>query len=192
MTRLFSIRALTAFTLIIAPSMSFAHTGLQASNSFYHGILHPFSGLDHLFAMIAVGLWAAQLGGKAKWLVPLTFVSVMLLGGLLGASKLGFAFIELGILLSICALGYLIASATRLSLAVCALLVGVFALFHGYAHGAEMPVNAFGLSYTLGFILSTFVLHFAGLLTAKWLRPETLRWTGAGIALIGGGLFFAG
>ncbi len=192
MSHLLSIRALAILVMFAMPSLGFAHAGIQATHSFYQGMLHPFSGIDHILAMVAVGLWAAQLGGRAKWQVPLTFVSVMAIGGFLSISKLGFAFVELGILISICALGYLIATATRLSAALCALLIGVFALFHGYAHGAEIPVNYAGFSSSLGLISATLVLHLFGLLLAKFLAPNSLRWTGAGIFLVGSGLFFAG
>jgi len=189
------LATLTLFTMGI-PSLAHAHTGIGHTSGLIHGLAHPIGGLDHVCAMVAVGLWAAQMGGRAVWLVPLTFVTVMALGGVLGMAAVPLVFAEQGIVLSLLVLGVLIAAAVRLPLAVSAAVVGVFAVFHGYAHGAEMPQNASGLAYAAGFMLATALLHASGigmaLLAGKTGRAEWLRLAGAAIALCGGGLLFAG
>ena len=153
------------------------------------GLAHPFSGLDHILAMVAVGLWAAQLGGRALWLVPLTFVLTMAAGGVLGFLGLPLPYVELGIASSVLILGVLVALASRLPLAASMMLVGIFALFHGYAHGAEMAMNASALWYSLGFMLATATLHASGIgiaLAARQGWPaQLLRAGGAAIAVSG-------
>ena len=179
--------------LIFVPIPAYAHVGIGAASGWSHGLFHPFLGLDHLCAMLAVGLWAGQMGGRAVWLAPLTFVSVMALGGVLGVAAIPLPFIEGGILMSLLVLGVLIAAAIRLPLLVSLATVGLFALFHGYAHGAEMPHSASGLTYALGFMLSTAALHLTGIGMANWLgrtgRAQWLRLAGATIALFGGALY---
>ncbi len=183
-------------TALLAPGLAFAHVGIGEASGWAHGVFHPFMGLDHLCAMIAVGLWATQLGGRALWLTPLTFVCVMALGGLLGMAAIPLPFVEGGILMSLLVLGVLIAAAIRLPLIACLALVGLFALFHGYAHGAEMPHSASGLGYATGFVLATAALHLTGIgmatMFAKTGRAQWLRLAGASIALFGGALFFVG
>jgi urease accessory protein len=175
------------------PGMALAHTGIGETTGFMHGVGHPIGGADHLLAMIAVGIWAAQIGGRALWLVPCTFVGVMILGGILGFAGVSVPFIEQGILLSVLILGVLIASAFRLPLTYSALIVSLFALFHGYAHGAEMPASMTAATYTLGFALATAILHLIGmglgLLTAKINLPAVNRYAGGAIAL--GGVYLA-
>jgi urease accessory protein len=184
---------LSVLILSFLPSLVHAHVGVGAASGWVHGMLHPFLGLDHLCAMLAVGLWAKQMGGRATWSIPLTFVSVMALGGLLGLTAMPLPFIEGGILLSLLALGFLVAAAIQLPLLVSASIVAVFALFHGYAHGAEMPQSASGLGYALGFMLSTAMLHFAGIAMATGFarigRPQWSRLIGACIAMLGGALY---
>ena len=154
-----------------------------------HGLAHPLGGLDHLCAMLAVGLWAAQTGGRALWAVPLTFVGVMTLGGMLPLLDIGLPFVEPGIVLSVLLLGVLIAAAVRLPLWLGSSMVGLFALWHGHAHGAEMPENASGIGYALGFMLATASLHLAGigfgLGMQRLARERLVRFAGAGIALCG-------
>ncbi|MDO9053166.1 MAG: HupE/UreJ family protein [Gallionella sp.] len=186
------------FLLVFVPDIAHAHVGTGEALSWAHGMLHPVAGLDHLCAMVAVGMWAAQLGGRALWLAPLTFVGVMALGGLLGMSAIALppvveGGIEGGILASLLVLGALIAAAVRLPLAASLALVGLFALFHGYAHGAEMPHSASGLSYALGFMLTTVALHLGGIGMARWLgrTAHWLRLAGAAIAAFGGVFYFA-
>lgn len=187
----------TIFALfsLALPSFAHAHIGTAGASGWMHGLSHPFSGLDHVCAMIAVGLWAAQMGGRALWRVPLAFVSVMILGGLLGMAAIPVPFIEAWIGMSLLVLGVLIAAAVRLPLHVSIAMVGVFALFHGYAHGAEMPQSVSGLGYAAGFMLATALLHASGmgiaLLLKQMGRVKLLRVTGAAIASCGGYLWFA-
>ncbi|HTQ40065.1 MAG TPA: HupE/UreJ family protein [Pirellulales bacterium] len=182
---------LFALVACLFPSVAHAHTGIGETSGFMNGVIHPVTGLDHICAMVAVGLWAAQRGGKAIWLVPLTFVSVMALGGWLGMMGHALPFVEQGIVASVLILGVLIAAAIRLPLLVSVLIVGLFALFHGHAHGAEMPDTASGLLYGLGFIFSTLLLHLCGialgLSAQRFGTPQLIRY--AGVAIIGCGLF---
>jgi urease accessory protein len=185
-----------AIAALLFPALACAHVGVGATHGFLHGLAHPFSGLDHVCAMLAVGLWAAQMGGRALWRVPLTFVSVMALGGLLGLANIPVPYVEGGIIISLVALGALLAFAVRLPWLFSAALVGVFAVFHGYAHGAEMPQDASGLEYAAGFVLATALLHACGmaaaLLAKKYGRAEWLRVGGAAILMCGGGIWLAG
>ncbi len=150
------------FSLALA-SGAWAHTGQGPVSGLAHGFNHPLGGLDHALAMLAVGLWAAQMGGRATWLVPLSFVGVMVIGGLLGMVGMGVPFVETGILVSVFFLGALVLLSARLPLWASMVLVGLFALFHGHAHGAEMPQSVSGIEYALGFVLATALLHLAGL-----------------------------
>ncbi|MDO8349858.1 MAG: HupE/UreJ family protein [Gallionella sp.] len=182
--------------LLLVPGWTFAHTGIGAASGWTDGLLHPFLGLDHLFAMIAVGLWARQLGGRARWLAPTTFVCVMAAGGWLGMAAVPLPFVEGGILASLLVLGVLIAAAIRLPIFASMALVGFFALFHGYAHGAEMPRTISGLSYAFGFMLSAAALHLAGIIIANSFDraglPHWLRLAGASIAAFGGAFLWVG
>ncbi len=181
--------------LLLFPGIAAAHTGVGETTGFMHGFGHPIGGADHLLAMIAVGLWAAQAGGRALWVVPSTFVAVMVLGGVVGFSGVPVPFIEEGILGSVLVLGVLIACAYRLPLAYSALIVGFFAIFHGYAHGAEMPsATAIGAaSYTVGFAVATAILHTAGVafgvLAQRISLEQVNRLAGSAIAL--GGIYLA-
>ena len=155
------------------------------------GLMHPLTGVDHVLAMVAVGLWAAQLGGRAQWLLPASFVSFLALGGALGASgaalPLAEAGIETGIIASVLLLGLLIGFAVKLQALPAALAVGVFALCHGYAHGVEMPATGSGLLYGAGFVAASAALHAAGLGLARSVQAHGrwLRSSGAAIALAG-------
>lgn len=139
--------------------------------------------------MIAVGLWAAQMGGRAIWAVPLTFVSVMVLGGMLGMAQIQVPFIEQGIVASVLVLGVLIAAAVRLPLVASVGIVGLFAVFHGFAHGAEMPGSASGVLYALGFVVATTLLHSVGIALGvgieKISKPVIVRFAGAAIVVCG-------
>ncbi len=150
-------------TLILAPSMAFAHTGVGDTVGFAHGFSHPLSGLDHILAMVMVGVLAWQLGGRAVWIVPTTFVGVMAVGGALGMMGIAVPFVETGIALSVIVLGAVIAFNIRAPVAAAAAVVGLFAIFHGHAHGAEMPAAAGGMAYAAGFLIATAVLHIAGI-----------------------------
>ena len=145
----------------IIPSVALAHTGAHTSG-FAHGFAHPISGLDHVLAMVMVGLFAYQLGGRALWIVPLAFVSAMSVGGALGLAGIGVPFIEIGIALSVIVLGALVASNARTPVIAAVAVVGFFAIFHGYAHGAEMPANAAALTYAIAFLIATALLHLTG------------------------------
>jgi urease accessory protein len=158
----------TYFTTAIVATVLFAETAQahilgSETGSFWHGISHPIGGLDHILAMIAVGLWSLQIGGRAIWLVPVTFVSTMILGGLLGMTDLSLPFVEEGIVASDFVMGALILVWVRFSLPVSAAIVGLLAIFHGYAHGAEMPVTASGFAYSAGFAIATCCLHLLGI-----------------------------
>jgi urease accessory protein len=183
-------RTLPLLLILLVPSLAQAHPGPPGhTHGFANGLLHPLTGLDHICAMIAVGLWAAQRGGRALWLVPLSFVSVMMIGGALGMGGAGVPYVEQGIAASVLVLGILIAAAVRLPLAASMGLVGLFALFHGYAHGAEMPATASGLEYGVGFVIATASLHLAGIgigLAAKqFASANWIRFVGGAIAACG-------
>src|SRR5262249_29766957 len=157
------------------------------------GLAHPIHGLDHILAMVAVGLWAVQLGGRARWLVPASFVSVMALGGVLGMAGVAMPFAEQGIFASVLILGVLIAAAVRRPLAASMGLVGLFALCHGHAHGMEMPGTSAALAYGAGFVLATVLLHATGIATGLVIqRFAEARWVRAtGVAICAGAAFLA-
>ena len=175
----------------LAPSAAWAHTGLAHVTGFASGFAHPPSGLDHVLAMGAVGVLAMRLGGRAVWLVPAAFIAMMALGGILGLSGMAVPYVEMGIAASVLVLGLAIATKVPLSATGAAVLVGFFALFHGHAHGAEMPSDSAGVSYALGFVLATAMLHMAGLgLGAALCRraPRVIGASGAAMAAAGIGL----
>ncbi len=190
-----SSRFLPVAALLLVPAVAQAHPGLpgHVHTGFASGAAHPISGVDHILAMVAVGLWAVQLGRRALWAVPASFVSLMVLGSALGMSGFHLPFVEQGILASVFVLGLLIATAARVPLAASMLMVGAFALFHGVAHGTEMPVNAGGVTYAVGFALSTALLHAAGIgagvLAGRVVRTEWLRIAGG--AIMAGGCAMA-
>lgn len=155
--------AAAAAALTLLPQLAFAHTGAGAVHGFSHGFAHPLGGLDHLLAMVTVGIFAWQLGGRAVWAVPATFVGLMAVGGALGISGIDVPFVELGIALSVIVLGGVVAFGLKAPLAAAMAMVGFFAIFHGHAHGAEMPADASGLAYGLGFMVATAGLHLAGI-----------------------------
>jgi urease accessory protein len=154
-TRLAAAAALLAFA---APAA--AHTGSTPVVGFVSGFLHPLGGLDHVLAMVAVGVLAAMIGGRALWLVPASFLGAMAVGSVLGVSL---PFVELGIVASVVVLGAVVALAPRMPVAVAMALAAAFAVFHGHAHGTEMPAAASALPYGLGFLFGTALLHAAGL-----------------------------
>ena len=175
--------------LFLLPAVAIAHTGVGETTGFIHGFSHPLGGVDHLLAMAAVGLWVAQIGGRALWVVPSTFVILMILGGALGFSGIPVPFIEEGILASVLVLGVLIAGAFKFPVIFNALIVGFFALFHGHAHGTEMPVAIGATSYSIGFALATAMLHTVGIASGTFLQKINLekvnRFAGGAIALSG-------
>jgi urease accessory protein len=178
--------ALAAFAL---PALAHAHPGHDGPDltwDFASGAAHPLSGWDHLLAMIAVGLWAAQLGGHRRWLVPAAFVAVLAAGAALGHAGVNLPGVEKGIAASILLLGLLIATTVRLPGPAGIALVGVFGLFHGLAHGAEMPVTAGGLGYGAGFVVATLFLHLVGLALGFALKDQ------GKITMVGGAVAMAG
>ncbi|MGG7056628.1 HupE/UreJ family protein [Nitrosomonas sp. ANs5] len=185
---------LSAFWLIsglimLLPVSVHAHTGIDDVTGFEAGFWHPIGGADHLLAMVAVGLWAAQMGGKSIWLVPATFVTLMLLGGILALSGIHFSHVEAGILISVLSLGILIAAALKFRPTISACIIGFFALFHGHAHGAEMPLAIEAAAYCFGFALSTALLHAIGIASGCVLHKlnigKIVRWSGGVIAFSG-------
>ena len=178
-------KSLLALSLLVfLPNVACAHVLPGDSHGFHDGFLHPFTGWDHLLAMIAVGLWAAQHRGRALWLIPLSFVGVMLLGGILGVAGAWMPGAEAGIAISVLVLGGLVASMTRFTPSLSMAVVAFFALFHGYAHGHEMPAAASALPFSLGFVLATALLHGAGIAAGLGFQnqPRVVRWAGAAIA----------
>lgn len=189
------LRRICFLLVMFIPALAQAHPALPGhTHGFTNGLLHPLTGWDHLLAMTAVGIWAVQCGRRALWLVPLAFVSVMILGGILGMAGMGrIPLVEQGIAASVLILGIFIATAVQLPLPMGALVVGFFALFHGYAHGAEMPATVSGWLYGLGFVVATAGLHLFGIgigLTAQRLNSMKLvRCVGGAIAACGVYLF---
>jgi len=156
---------LGATATILTPVVAFAHTGIGDTSGFVHGFGHPISGLDHVLAMAMVGVFAWQLGGRALWLVPMTFVGVMAVSGMLGAAGIGVPFVEIGIALSVVVLGAIVTFDVKAPIAAAVGVVGLFAMFHGHAHGAEIPDDAGGVAYAAGFMIATAILHLAGIST---------------------------
>ncbi|GAC1691237.1 MAG: TonB-dependent receptor [Candidatus Dormibacteraceae bacterium] len=153
--------------LSISPALAVAHPAAAALNGWTEGFNHPLHGWDHLLAMIAVGLWAAQHRGRLVWIIPLTFVGVMSLGGIAGALGFTLPGVDLIVVLSVVVLGVLVVRRTVLPSRVGLVLVGVFAFFHGFAHGAEMPGSTTLVTFGLGFVLATSLLHAFGLVTGR-------------------------
>ncbi|WKZ33162.1 MAG: HupE/UreJ family protein [Thermodesulfobacteriota bacterium] len=186
---------LLAAVYLLTPAAAYAHTGMGNAHGFMHGFGHPAGGLDHVLAMVAVGIWAAQAGNRAVWAVPTAFVSLMAFGGFLGLSGIAVPLIEEGIATSVLVLGLLVTAAARFPVALSVAIVGVFAVFHGHAHGAEIPGSASGLAYSAGFVISTALLHLCGIgigVAFKALnRVHLVRYAGGLIAAGGAWLLFA-
>jgi urease accessory protein len=156
--------AVTTFIafLVFAPAAVLAHTGHDDASGLAHGFIHPVTGIDHVLAMIAVGVLAAQYGGRALWLVPLSFLAAMAIAGVIGMAGIVIPVAEVGIGVSVVVLGLAIAFQLRPPTLISMAVVGFFALFHGYAHGAELPDGITGLSFALGFLFATALLHGTG------------------------------
>ncbi len=173
----------------VAAGPAFAHSEGGLAGGFSGGFLHPLFGLDHVVAMVAVGLWGAFLGAPAIFLLPIVFPLVMALGGILGILGIPLPGVEIGIAASAVVLGLMVALAAKPRLAIAAVLVGLFAIFHGYAHGAELPDGADAVAYSLGFVIATGLLHLAGIafgLLAQWPSGRfAVRAAGSAIAITG-------
>ncbi len=182
-------RFLILFLFLIASHVSFAH-GFGGS-----GFLHPLTGLDHLLAMIAVGVWSAQLGGKSIYLVPMSFLAMMLLGGIIGIKNISIGYVELMISLSVVFLGFTIAINKKVALLFAAIAVALFGFSHGYSHGLEINNTLNTAEYIIGFLVTTFGLHIVGaskglLLLEKTNGQKHLRFFGAITFAIGICLLF--
>jgi urease accessory protein len=184
-----------AAAAVLLPTAAFAHVGVGETTGFMHGFGHPVSGLDHILAMVMVGVFAYQLGGRALWLVPATFVLVMAAGGALGVAGVEIPFVEVGIALSVIVLGAIVALGVKAPVAVAMGIVGLFAIFHGHAHGAEMPEDAGGLAYAAGFMIATALLHVIGIgvgfligRVGESYGPIVVRSAGAAATVAGVGL----
>jgi urease accessory protein len=183
-------RSLMIIMLLVAVQPLSAHTTGGAIGGLGSGLGHPFIGLDHLLAMLAVGIWAYQLGGSAVWKVPLVFVLTLLVGASIGLTGLNLPFIEPVIAASVMVFGLLIAMKFRITPLLASLLVALFALFHGYAHGIEMPLAASPMAYVVGFSLATIGLHGLGVLLAYVTHrtTHTMLLQIGGFGLAGSGL----
>ncbi len=190
------IAAAALAALALTPA-AFAHPGGAAisptSGGLSAGLLHPLLGLDHMLAMLAVGVWAAQLAGRAVWAVPASFVGVMILGAALGTGGVALPFVEAGIAASVVVLGLAIAITLRVPTAAAAIGVGAFALLHGHSHGTELATGLSGVTYAVGFAATTAFLHAAGILLAVAIRrrrsTSILQLAGGAIAAAGMLLF---
>ena len=178
--------------LLLTAGPAFAHPGFGPMTGLAAGFHHPISGLDHVLAMTAVGILAAQMGGRALWLVPATFVTLMIAGGIAGVAGLGLPYVELGIAGSVVVLGFVISLGRRLPLAAAMAMVGVMGMLHGHAHGTEMPADVGGLEFGMGFTLATVLLHAIGIgltlgagKTMTRFAPLALRLGGGAIAAAG-------
>ena len=183
------MRRLTTLLLLAAAGPALAHTGEGVAGGFAAGFLHPLAGPDHVIAMVAVGLWGAFLGRPAVWVLPVVFPLVMAFGGALGVVGVPLPAVEIGIAASAIVLGAMVAFAARPPLWVAAVIVGAFAVFHGHAHGTELPDAASPVAYSLGFVIATGLLHASGIavsLVTRWPPGRhVVRACGAIIAALG-------
>lgn len=183
----------TAALLLAAPAL--AHTEAGEAGGFASGFMHPILGPDHVIAMVAVGLWGVFLGAPAIWVLPIVFPLVMALGGAFGMIGVPLPAVETGIALSAVVLGLCVAFAYKPPLPVAAVIVGAFAIFHGYAHGAEMPAASDAVSYALGFVVATGLLHLCGILFGSAARSDVGRAAvraAGGLIAVAGAAFLAG
>ena len=182
------------FLLLLLPATASAHSETGTIGGFTSGFLHPLTGLDHIVAMVAVGLWGAYLGAPAMWLLPVVFPVVMALGGGLGVLGMPLPGVEKCIALSGVILGLAVAFAAKPPLWISAVIVGFFAIFHGHAHGTELPESANAMTYAVGFVIATGLLHLTGIafgLLVRWPWGRVfVRVSGAAIAIIGFGFLF--
>jgi urease accessory protein len=174
------------------PDIAMAHVESGQTGGFLDGVDHPISGLDHVLAMVAVGLWGAQLGLPAVWLLPIAFPMMMAFGGMLGLMGVPVPGIEIGIAVSGIVLGAMVLGEVKTPVAAAIVMVGIFAIFHGHAHGTELPPGQNAMLYSLGFVVSTGTLHAAGIglgLGHQWKVGRVLLRAAGAVVMIGG-LFF--
>ena len=184
-----TVRAFARLFFLLYPLTAFAHKRGGEAIGFVSGFEHPISGLDHILAMVAVGLWGAQLGAPAIWVLPVVFPMVMAMGGMMGLMGIKLPGIELCIALSAVALGFAVFREARPKLWMAAIIVGFFAIAHGHAHGTELPAGASGVLYSIGFVIATGLLHATGIgigLVHRWPAGRVgLRLAGAIVAMAG-------
>jgi urease accessory protein len=196
MKRLESYGWLAALSIVAAvalwPAAVWAHTDGGEAGGFFTGVQHPVSGLDHVLAMIAVGLWGAQLGIPAVWLLPVAFPMMMAFGGMFGLMGLPLPGVEMGIALSAVVLGVMVLAEVRPTLLVALAVVAIFAVFHGHAHGTELPEGQSGLLYSMGFVIATGLLHGVGIGIGSVHRWDAGRVAlrVAGAVVLGAGILF--
>ena len=182
-------KAVLLCILLLWPTIAYAHLLGDEAGGFVSGFKHPISGLDHVVAMVSVGLWGAQLGAPAIWLLPVAFPMVMAFGGMLGLMGVPLPGTEIGIALSAIGLGGAVATEAQPPLWIAALLVGFFAIFHGHAHGTELPADENGVLYSIGFVVATGLLHLTGVgigLIHRWKPGQLiLRTGGVGVTIAG-------
>ncbi|MBA6412509.1 HupE/UreJ family protein [Parahaliea sp. F7430] len=186
------IRILSCMALLLCAAPLSAHEAADIAGGFSSGFMHPILGWDHVAAMVAVGLWGAILKNPALWILPITFPLVMAVGGALGLAGIPLAGVEVGIAASALVLGVAVLTALRPALWLAAIVVGCFAIFHGHAHGSELPQAANPLAYSLGFVIATGLLHLAGIafgLLTKWQLGQALVRAGGAIIAIAGAWF---
>ena len=184
--------ALVAILICVLPQSALAHSEVGVAGGAISGFLHPLSGLDHVVAMVAVGLWGAFLGAPAIWLLPIVFPLIMVCGGVLGIIGVPVPMVEIGIAVSAVVLGLLVAGAVRLPIAIAAAIVGAFGMFHGYAHGTELPNAANAIAYSAGFVVATGMLHLTGVALGLLTRWPYGIWAvrGGGLVVALVGVFF--
>lgn len=181
-----SILAIPFLVLLTSPAL--AHGGDAPASGLASGFLHPLGGIDHVLAMVSVGAIAGLVGGRGRWLVPLSFVAVMVLGAVLGASGIALPMVETAIVASVVVLGAVTAAGRSVPMVAAVALAAVFSVFHGHAHGGEMPATVSGIGYGAGFVAATALLHGAGLTLSAMLArhvPGAMRLAGAAVATAG-------
>lgn len=186
---------ITTTLLILFAGSASAHEGAGISGGFFSGFMHPILGWDHVVAMVAVGLWGAFLGAPAIWILPVVFPLVMAIGGALGVMGVPIPAVETGIAASAVVLGAMVAFAARPPIRIAAVIVGAFAIFHGHAHGTELPDAANPLAYSLGFVIATGLLHLSGIafgLLVRWPAGKVAVQAGGGIIALAGVGFLTG
>ena len=186
------VMRLIALTALLWPVATWAHIGSGEAGGFLTGLWHPVSGLDHLLAMIAVGLWGAQLGAPALWLLPVAFPMMMSFGGMFGLMGIPLPGVEIGIAVSAVVLGFMVFTEVQTQPVIALIVVAFFAIFHGHAHGTELPVGQSGLLYSMGFVIATGCLHGVGItigLAHRWNKGRIAMRVAGSIVLVAG-LYF--